>query len=173
MKYCIILYLVISSGCLNGYAQKPDTLNAKRLFLATHVYRDQIKLSSGKLTKIFGTTKQSKIKYTWSNILKPIGPVVAVAGVGLAYVALKGVDAKATIDGQQIDYKVRSLPKLLMGLGLVVSGLCMVESSNELAQHAVDIYNVKQKSTPKTSHINKIQFGLTESHAVGFKIFLK
>jgi hypothetical protein len=173
MKYCIILYLVISSGCLNGYAQKPDTLNAKRLILATNVYRDQIKLSSGKLTKIFGTTKQSKIKYRWSNILKPIGPFVTVGGVGLAYIALKGVDATATIDGKQVDYKIRSLPKLLMGLGLVVGGLCMVESSNELAQHAVDIYNSKLKSTQKTSYINKIQFGLTESHAVGFKISFK
>jgi hypothetical protein len=171
MKYFIVLPFFIC--CLKAYAQKPDTLFFKRAFLTTHIYQDGIKLSGGKLTKVFSINKQSKIKYTWSNILKPIGPVVTVAGVGLAYVALKGVDAKATIDGQQIDYKIRSLPKLLMGLGLVVSGLCIVESSNELAQHAVDIYNVKQKSTPKTSHINKIQFGLTESIAIGFTISFK
>jgi hypothetical protein len=60
-----------------------------------------------------------------------------------------------------------------MGLVLVVGGVCMVESSNELAQHAVDIYNAKLKSTSKTSYINNIQFGFTESNAVGFTISLK
>ena len=172
MKYFVIVSLVICTICLKGFAQKPDTLYFNREFLATHIYQDGIKLSGGKVTKIFSTTKQSKIKYKWSKVLKPIGPVVTFGGVGLAYVALKGIDATATIDGQQVDYKIRSLPKLLMGLGLVVGGLCMVESSNELAQHAVDIYNVKQKSTTKISYINKIQFGLTESNAVGFTISL-
>jgi len=173
MKYFIIVYLIIISGCLNGYAQKPDTLYAKRVFLSTYLYKDEIKLSGRKLTKIFSTTKQSKIKYRWSNILKPIGPVVAISGVGLAYVALKGVNATATIEGQKVDYKVRSLPKLLIGLCLVIGGLSMVESSNELAQHAVDIYNTKLKSTHKISYIDKIQFGLTESNALGFTISLK
>jgi hypothetical protein len=173
MKYFIIVYLIIISGCLNGYAQKPDTLYAKRVFLSTYLYKDEIKLSGRKLTKIFSTIKQSKIKYRWSNILKPIGPVVAISGVGLAYVALKGVNATATIEGQKVDYKVRSLPKLLIGLCLVIGGLSMVESSNELAQHAVDIYNTKLKSTHKISYIDKIQFGLTESNALGFTISLK
>jgi len=173
MKYFIIVSLVMCSTCLNGFAQKPDTLYFNRAFISTYIYQDGIKLSGGKLTKKFDTTKQSKIKFMWSNILKPIGPVVTVGGVGLAYMALKGVDATATIDGKQVDYKIRSLPKLLMGLGLVVGGLCMVESSNELAQHAVEIYNTKLKSTSKIGYINKIQFGLTESSAIGFTISLK
>lgn len=174
MKYIIFVLLIICGSFLDGFAQKnADTLYAKRVFLATHIYKDEVKLSNGKLTKLFSNTEQSKIKYRWSTILKPIGPVVAIGGVGLAYIALKGVDATAIIDGEPVDYKIRSLPKLLIGLGLVVGGLSMVESSNELAQHAVDIYNAKLKANTKTSYINKIQFGLTQSNAIGFSISLK
>lgn len=173
MKQKILVLILVCVSFLNGFAQKIDSLYAKRVFLTTHIYKDGLKLSNKKVNSLFKDTWQPRLKYKWSNILKPIGPVVALGGVGLAYVALKGVDATATIDGQQVNYKIRSLPKLLMGLGLVVGGLCMVESSNELTQHAVDIYNAKLKSTPKTSYINKIQFGLTESNAVGFTISLK
>jgi hypothetical protein len=173
MKYSILVLFIICSSFLNVFAQKQDTLYAKRVFLATYIYKDGIKLSSGKINKLFKDTQQSKIKYEWSNILKPIGPVVAVGGVGLAYVALKGVDATATVDGKEVDYKIRSLPKLLMGLGLVVGGLSMVESSNELAQHSVDIYNSKLKESKKTGYIDNIKFGITQSNAVGLTIFLK
>lgn len=171
MKYIIFILFTICSSFLNVFAQKQDTLYAKRALLATHIYKDGIKVSNDRIRRLFKDTQQSRVKYRWSNILKPIGPVVAVGGFGLAYIALKGVDATATIDGKEIDYKIRSLPKLLMGLGLVVGGLSMVESSNELAQHAVDIYNTKLNK--KTSYIDKIQFGLTETNAIGFTISLK
>ena len=108
MKYSIFVLLIICGSFFDGFAQNPDTLYAKRVFLATHIYKDGIKLSSQKLTKIFITTEQSKLKYKWSNILKPIGPVVAVGGVGLAYIALKGKDATAIVEGTSVDYKVRS-----------------------------------------------------------------
>jgi hypothetical protein len=173
MKQSILVLLIICGISLTGFAQKPDSLYAKRVFLTTHIYKDGIKLSSGKVNNLFKDTWQPRVKYKWSNILKPVGPVVALGGVGLAYVALKGVDATAIVDGKTIDYKIRSLPKLLIGLGLVVGGLSMVESSNELAQHSVDIYNSMLKESKKTGYINKIQFGLTESNAVGFTISLK
>lgn len=173
MKLKIQLLIVIFISFLNGFAQKKDSLYAKRVFLATHIYKDGFKLSSKKVNTLFENTWQPKVKYKWSNILKPIGPVIAVGGVGLAYVALKGVDATAIVDGKEVDYKIRSLPKLLMGLGLVAGGLSMVESSNELAQHSVDIYNSTLKPDKKTGYINKIQFGLTENNAIGFTISLK
>ena len=173
MKQSIFVFLIISSISLTGFAQKLDSLYAKRVFLATHIYKDGIKLSSGKINKLYQDTGQPRIKYKWSNILKPIGPVVAVGGLVVAYVALKGVDATAIVDGKEVDYKIRSLPKLLIGLGLVVGGLSMVESSNELAQHSVDIYNSKLNESKKTSYINKVQFGLTETNAIGFTISLK
>lgn len=173
MKLKIQLLIVICISFLNGFAQKQDTLYAKRVFLATHIYKDGSKLSSEKVNKLFKDTQQSRIKYKWSNILKPIGPVVAVGGVGLAYIGLKGKDATAIVEGKEVDYKIRSLPKLLMGLGLFVGGLSMVESSNELSQHSVDIYNSMLNKNKKVSHINKIKFGITDSYGLGFSVSLK
>lgn len=173
MKQKLTVLIIICFSFCKVVAQKNDSLFAKRVFLATYIYKDGIMLSNEEVNNVFKDTWQPKIKYRWSNILKPIGPVVAVGGVGLAYVALKGVDATAIVEGKEVDYKIRSLPKLLIGLGLVVGGLSMVESSNELVQHSVDIYNSMLKESKKTSYINKIQFGLTESNAIGFTISLK
>ena len=173
IKRNIFILIFVGINYFDALAQNPDTLYAKRVFLSTHIYKDGIKLSNRRLTELFKNTWQPKVKYKWSNIMKPVSPVVAISGVGLAYIALKGIDATAIIDGQPVDYKIRSLSKLLMGLGLVVGGLSMVESSNELAQHSVDIYNSMLKTKKKTSHINNIRFGLTDSNAIGFSISLK
>ncbi len=171
MKHSLSVLFIICISFFDSFSQKNDSLSAKRAFLVTHIYKDGLKLSNKNITALFKKTEQAKIKYKWSNILKPVGPVVAVGGFGIAYVALKGKDATATVDGKEVDYKVRSLPKLLMGLGLIVGGLSMIESSNELAQHSVDIYN--SSLSKKTSYINKIQFGFTDSSGLGFTISLK
>jgi hypothetical protein len=172
-QYSLVLVALLFS--LNhSFAQGVDSLHAKRVFLATYIYKDSVKLSNSNVQKLYTKIEQSKIKYMWSNILKPVGPVVAVGGVALAVFALKGVDATAVIDGQNVDYKIRSLPKLLMGLGLVVGGLSMVESSNELTQHSVDIYNSKLQPTSKVgSVIDKIKFGITPSNFLGFSVSFK
>jgi hypothetical protein len=174
--FFLLISLILSFNLC--FAQKADSLYAKRVFLATYIYKDDVRLSNSKVTELYKNIEQSKIKYQWSNILKPIGPVVAVGGVALAVVALKGVDATAIIDGKPVDYKIRSLPKLLIGLGLVVGGLSMVESSNELAQHSVDIYNSKLQPDKKMGYgrrsaIDKIKFGITDSNAIGFSVSFK
>ncbi|MDZ7934835.1 MAG: hypothetical protein U5M51_07715 [Emticicia sp.] len=173
MNQKILVLILICVSSLSGFAQEKDSLYAKRVFLTTHIYKDGLKLSNQRVNQLFKDTWQPRVKYKWSNILKPIGPVVAIGGVGIAYVALKGTDATATIEGKEVDYKIRSLPKLLMGLGLFVGGLSMVESSNELAQHSVDIYNSMLNKNKKTSHINKIKFGITDSYGLGFSVLLK
>ena len=71
-------------------AQNVDSLVAKRGILSTQVYLQNKKLNAKELEEIFQTTWQPHIKYKWANILKPAGPILAIGGVGLAYVALKG-----------------------------------------------------------------------------------
>ncbi|WP_064196354.1 MULTISPECIES: hypothetical protein [Emticicia] len=175
MKKYIFFIIIFFLSVLNTFAQTTqDTIYPKRVFITTKIYKDGIKLSTQRVTDIFmfKGTEQSLIKYKWSNILKPIGPVVTIGGIGLAYVALKGKDATSIVDGKVVEYKIRSLPKLLIGIGLVAGGLSMIESSNELAQHAVDIYNSKERKKKKVSVINNIQFGLTDSHLIGFNLNL-
>lgn len=173
MKQTILLLLIICVSVLNSFAQKQDSLYAKRVFITTYLYKDGVKLNNSKINQLFKDTEQPKIKYKWSNILKPIGPVVTLGGFGLAYVAIKGTPATAIVSGKEVGYKIRSLPKLLAGLGLIAGGLSMIESSNELAQHAVDIYNSKLHETQNTSYIDKVQFGITDSNGLGFSILLK
>jgi hypothetical protein len=174
MKQYFLLLLIIQLFTFNlSYAQRVDSLYTKRVFLATYVYKDSIKLSKKQIVSLYKDMGQPKIKYKWSNILKPIAPLVTLGGVGLAALALKGADATAIVDGKNVAYKVRSLPNLLIGLGLVFGGLSMIESSNELVQHSVDIYNSILKPEQKTGYINNIKFGITQSNAVGFTISLK
>jgi hypothetical protein len=173
MKKNTLLLIVLLLSFNLSFAQKRDSLFAKRIFLTTSIYKNGVKLSNTTIKTLYKDTWQPKIKYKWANILKPIGPVVTVGGIGLAYVALKGVNASTMIEGKTVNYKIRSLPKLLMGLGLVVAGLSMVESSNELVQHSVDIYNSKLAPTKKTSYIEKVNFGITENNTLGFTISLK
>ncbi|WP_435356068.1 hypothetical protein [Emticicia sp. SJ17W-69] len=173
MKQYLFFLIILLFSFNYSFAQKNDSLHAKRVFISTYIYKDGLKLTNSKVTILYKNSEQSQIKYKWSNILKPIGPVVIIGGIGLAAIALKGVNATAIIDGQTIDYKIRSLPKLLMGLGLVVGGLSMIESSNELAQHSVDIYNSMSKTTKKVGYVDKIKFGITQSNAIGFSVSLK
>ena len=173
MKKIIILLIIFLFCFNNSFAQKADSLYAKRVFLATSIYQNGAKLSKKKVKALYIDTWQPKIKYKWSNILKPIGPVVAIGGVGVAYIALKGVDATAIVDGETINYKIRSLPKLFIGLGLFAGGISLIESSNELVQHSVDIYNSMLPTAKKVAYIDKVKFGITENYTVGFTVTLK
>ncbi|GGD67852.1 hypothetical protein GCM10011514_34960 [Emticicia aquatilis] len=155
------------------FAQKQDTLYAKRVFLSTHIYDDSVKLSNRKVTELFKDTWAPKIKYKWSKALKPVGALVAMGGIGLTSYAIKGTSFITTIEGKQINYRMISLTQLSVGVGMFVIGCSVIASSNQLARHSVDIYNSMLKASQKTNAINKIQFGLTESNAIGFSVLLK
>ncbi|MBA4852594.1 hypothetical protein [Emticicia sp. BO119] len=164
----LLMFVLIS---LSASAQTLDTLTAKRVFITTKIYRNGFKLSHGKILSLYKDTWQPKVKYKWGYYMNPVAPVVTVAGIGLAVVALKGKDATAIVKGNEVQYKIRSLPKLLIGIGLAGAGLCMIESSNELVQHSVDIYNAKLKNQkPAISFIQQINFGFTESNGVGLTL---
>lgn len=173
----ILTFLFISSNAVFSQSKHPkkktsDTLTFRRVFLNTRVYQNGTWLSNTKVRALYKDTWQPKIKFNWGTYMKPAGPVVALGGFYLAYDAIKGVPASATIDGKTYDYTIRSLPKLLVGLSLIVGGGCIIESSNELIQHSVEIYN-RGENTKKTSSIQKIDFGLTPSNQIGFVMKLR
>ena len=155
------------------FAQKQDTLYTKRVFLTTYIYKDSVKFSKKEVSNLFKDTWQPRKKYKWSNILKPVGPVVAVGGAGLTFVAYRGVNFITNTEGKQVNYKVISLPQLSAGVGLFVLGLSMMAHSNQLSRQSVDVYNLMLKESKKTSYIDKIKFGLTESNSIGFSMSIK
>lgn len=165
-SFAILLIFVVIS--LHTSAQNQDTLTTKRVFLTTKIYRNGFKLSNKKILSLYEDTWQPKVKYKWGYYMNPVAPVVTIAGIGMAAVALKGQNASSIVKGSEVHYKIRSLPKLLVGIGIAAAGLCMIESSNELVKHSVDIYNAKLKNQkPLASFIQKVNFGITESNGVG------
>lgn len=158
---------------ISVFAQKQDTLYSKKSFLSTHIYKDSVRLSKKEVIKLFHDTWQPKIKYRWSNALKPVGALTTIGGVGLTYVAIKGTNYLTNIEGKQVSYKVISLPQLTIGVGLIVVGYSMIESSKLLAKSSVEVYNNMLKDSRKTGYIDKVQFGITQNNAVGFSILLK
>ncbi len=168
----LFVLIAICVACMQVFAQKQDTLYTKRVFLTTHFYKDAIKLSNRKVAKLFSDTWQPRIKHKWSNVLKPIGSVLIIGGVGLTYVAVKGVNYITTLEGRRVEAKMINLSQLSSGVGLVVVGYSVIESSNLLAYRSVNVYNSMLKASRKTSYINKIQFGLTESNTIGFSMLL-
>lgn len=158
---------------ISVFAQKQDTLYSKKNFLSTHIYKDSVKLSKKEVTQLFHDTWQPRKKYKWSSVLKPIGPLTTIGGIGLTCVAIKGVNYLTNIEGKQVSYKVISLSQLTVGVGLIVVGYSIIESSNLLARSSVDVYNNMLRESKKTGYINKVQFGLTKNNAIGFSISLK
>ncbi|WP_337044886.1 hypothetical protein [Emticicia sp. 17c] len=170
MKSLLILLIIVVSS-LNTYAQSLDTLTTKRVVITTKIYRNGFKLSNSKILDLYKDTWQPKVKYTWGYFMNPVGPVMTVAGVGLTAVGLKGTNATAIIKGKEVSYKVRSLPKVLIGLGLTIGGLCIIEASNEFVQHSVDIYNARiNKLKGKLGYVQKIDFGLTDNGNLGLSL---
>ncbi|MER0441910.1 hypothetical protein [Emticicia sp. W12TSBA100-4] len=165
--------IFICTSCYTVFAQKVDTLYAQKAFLKTHIFKDSVQLSRKKVVALFHDTYLPKKKYKWANILKPVGPLVTLGGVGLTYVAFRGKNFITTVEGNRVTYKSVSLPQLSIGVGLVVLGYSIIESSKLLAFSSVNVYNKMLKEGRKTSYINNIQFGITDSKSIGFSISLK
>lgn len=167
------VFVLICTSCCTIFAQKTDTLHAQKAFLKTHVFKDSLQLSRKKIAVLFHDTYLPRKKYKWANILKPIGPLVTLGGVGLTYVAFRGTNFITTVEGNRVTYKSISLPQLSIGVGLVVLGYSIIESSKLLAFSSVKVYNKMLKEGRKTSHISNIQFGFTERMSIGLSISLK
>lgn len=167
------VFVLICKSCCTIFAQKTDTLYAQKAFLKTHVFKDSLQLSRKKIAVLFHDTYLPRKKYKWANILKPVGPLVTLGGVGLTYMAFRGTNFITTVEGNRVTYKSISLPQLSIGVGLVVLGYRIIESSKLLAFSLVKVYNKMLKEGRKTSNISNIQFGFTERMSIGLSISLK
>ncbi len=176
MRLRILLFALLLCGSSNGFSQQEapaDTLVYTRKLFHSAVSRDRVLLSKKKFTSLLESAPSNKWsrKNKLANILLPVGPLISTGGVYLAYDAIKGVPMVATIDGKDYPYVVRSLPKLLGGLALFVTGLSLVESANETKMNAVRYYNeeyIKKQKTAGTA-LNW-RAGVTPSGGLGVSV---
>jgi len=167
-KLLILLFLVCFAS---ASAQKVDTLYYKRTTFNTSVFIRNQSLSHDELVKLYSFDKKVLRKYKVGRIMLPVAPVVSVAGIVWAVDGLIGVNRTAMIDGESYDYVERSLPKLLFGLALFVTGGSFMEGSNDFKSTAARSYNEHLKKlniSPKTTFQPK--WGITESGDVGFRL---
>lgn len=161
----IFIYIMIL-GCNYSTFGQVDTLSTKREILKTHVYFKESKLSKIEYLNLIRNNKPS-VKYDlYSKIMFPSSGVVTLAGIYLGYDAIKGIPKTAIIDGKPIDYTIRSLPKLLIGIATVVGGISLLEFSNDYKVKSVkSLNNIIVKEGKKTSF--QAKFGITPSQNIG------
>lgn len=163
-NYIVVVFLIFLSHSLA--LSQTDTLSTKREILKTHVYFKETKLSKIEYLNLIRNNKAS-VKYDlYSKIMLPSSGVATLAGLYLGYDAIKGIPKTAIIDGKPIDYTIRSLPKLIIGIATVVGGISLLEFSNDYKVKSVDSLNkFILKEGKKFSF--KPKFGITPSQNIG------
>lgn len=154
---CISLLLMGNvKGQTTNLAQ-PDSIYTERVFLQTNAYRNQIKLSKSKFANLLKDSQKWSRKNRMSNIMIPLGPVVMAGGVYLGYDAIKGIPAVAVVNEKEYPYTIRSLPKLVGGLGAFAVGTCLLEYGNGIKTNAASWYNANhsKKSVYYTPFIDR------------------
>lgn len=142
-----------------------DSLRFKRSVFSGAIYQDQQRLRPRMVRQLFQEDTLSRRQYRLGRLLRPIGPLASVAGIGLGYIALKGAPAVATISYENqditVDYIIRDRTKLIGGLGLFLGGFLLVEASNELVAQSVKRFNKRLKTRENGSKQASFHLGIT------------
>ncbi len=157
-----------------------DSLMAKRYVLTSAIYKDTTRLSNSAVRELYRSNPKALTAHHWGLLLKPIGPVVAVSGLALAYLGLqghqeagfvRGVSTKSNPypDDVPVTYTKRSLPKLLAGIGLIVGAIYLIEWSNELTATSVRLYNAKPAPIRDLAYMKTLKLGLTTTGNIGLE----
>lgn len=143
-----------------------DSLKYTRKILMGTVSRKGTVLEQKALKELFRENTAAGHKYRLGRYMKPLGVLVSVGGIGLSYIALKGKPASVVVEGIKYDYTIRSLPKLIAGIGGFFGGICLIEFGHELQGASVNIYNSSLQKD-RTSLLRSVRFGITPSGNMG------
>ena len=157
-----------------------DSLTAKRNLLTTTIYKDTVRLTNSAIRELYQSNPKATAALRWGNRIKPVGPVVAVAGLAIAYWGLRGTPENGFVRGIStktdpypadvpVAYTKRSVPKLIAGIGLVVGALYLIERSNELRATSVRVYNAKPAAIRSLAYLKTLKLGLTTTGNVGLE----
>lgn len=166
-KLLFLFVLLLASG----YCNAQDTLRFDRQVVKTDIFINRTRLTNGDLSQIYRLDRTALRKQRVSQVMVPIGAILAGAGFYSAVDGLVGVKKTAQIDGEAVGYVVRSLPKLLIGLALIVTGSSIVQSAGDVKIAASKHYNEtikKQAAANKTAY--QPHFGITPGGNIGFRL---
>lgn len=160
-----------------------DTLRAKRRLFTTDMYQQQEKLSLAAIQELFTPAPQAANAFRWAKRLRPVGPLVSLAGLVVGYMGIKGTQTTTMIRGKrtpsnssppdvEVTYTSRRLPVVLGGLGLLVGGICLIEVANERMHRSVTLFNASAGPQRSFSSIKAVKFGLTNSNSLGLVVQL-
>ncbi len=154
----------------NFMALHHDTLVCQRVLLDSRIKSGENKLSKNEIIKLYISVPEAKRTFKKSNYIMAGAGLFTLSGSFLTVNALKGKPGSKTIEGIDYNYTVRSLPKLLSGLVLTGTGLCLIEFSNELKHTSVEIYNSQKLGLTNRSITIKSDFGLFANGNIGLKL---
>lgn len=138
----------------------------KRSFIFGEMYQNGIKLKKTIINSLLKKDPNTAKKYHLGYYLKPIGPLISAGGLAIGYLAIKGTPASTFVEGKNYEYTIRSLPKLLVGIGSFVGGIGLIEWSNELLSKSADRYNLQLRKN-KVSLLHEFKLGITPSGNIG------
>lgn len=165
---------------MDSSAMNIDSLQARRRFLGTLVSQRDSILSKTSIIQILSPTPRSEKLFRRGLMLRPVGPLMAVAGLAVGFIAIRGNEKTGFVRGVrtattrnvpdiQVQYTSRSLPLLASGIGLLVGGICLIELSNGFTKKSVDLYNASVIPRRLESRVENVSFGITSAGTLGFE----
>lgn len=151
---------------LKNLTETPDSLIYKRNMLLGKMFIKNKVADKKAVVELLKNDPQSLKNYKWGTSLTPVGPLMIAGGVGVSYWAVKGKQASAFVEGQNYNYTIRSVPKLVIGIGAILGGLCLVEWSNELQAKAANRYN-SNITKKRVTFIKRVRIGVNPEGNIG------
>lgn len=148
----LLLSIIIGSFLLGFnlevYSQdSSDSLSYKRHIFNSTVYVENYKLPPFEIIDLYArnNSNESYQLLRKANRLRLGGAIVGVAGLGLSVDALIGEKRVAVVNNTEHVYYKRPIFQLLGGLGLIATGVSLLEYGNDAKIKSIKIYNKRLK----------------------------
>ena len=165
-----LLLLSLQGQCQSGMSSV-DTLTAYRAPLNVRLYSGEIKLTRQQGLEAMRENKRTINQWIAGTSISTMGFLSAGAGVGLAYIALKGETVTAEdITGKLVVYKVRDQVTLAAGLLSFVLGASLVQVGVDKKMEGIRRFNMTRRV--KNQENVSLNFGLVGTDKIGFTIKL-
>ena len=161
--------------------EESDSLLIKRSFFFTTVSQQGKRLSGRSIIEQMEDIPQAQTLYLRGQVLKPVGPLLIASSLVVGYIAVKGTQKTAYARGigtpanpsppdVLVEYTSRSLPTLIGSIGLLVSGLCLIEIANGTTAKSINLYNAQVTPGRSVSTQKTLNLGLTTSGRLGAEV---